>query len=236
MLSEFICYQAAYGNRQFSADFGYSVIYSIDGHLNHESLLSSILFYDDEKGVAMSAPTTIALIIGSLRKESINRKFAEYIVSQMPESITVKEINIADLPLYNQDYDEITIDSYERVRQQMSAADAVLIVTPEHNRTMPAALKNVIDIASRPYKESVWHDKKVAVVTASPSNYGGISSGLDVRKSMQMLSANMMVSPEVYLSQATDSLTETGEVTERTQRYLQKFIDDLVAFAGSTGA
>ncbi len=184
----------------------------------------------------MSAPITIALIIGSLRKESINRKFAEYIVSQMPESITVKEINIADLPLYNQDYDETTIDSYERVRQQMSAADAVLIVTPEHNRTMPAALKNVIDIASRPYKESVWHDKKVAVMTASPSNYGGISSGLDVRKSMQMLSANMMVSPEVYLSQATDSLTETGEVTERTQRYLQKFIDDLVAFAGSTGA
>lgn len=184
----------------------------------------------------MSAPTTIALIIGSLRKESINRKFAEYIVSQLPESIRVEEVNIADLPLYNQDYDDTTIDSYERVRQQLKAADAILIVTPEHNRTMPAALKNVIDIASRPYKESVWTYKKVAVVTASPSNYGGINSGLDVHKSMQMLSAQMMISPEVYLSQATDSLNEDGSVSERTQKYLQRFINELVEFVGSTSA
>lgn len=184
----------------------------------------------------MSAPTTIALIIGSLRKESINRKFAEYIVSQLPKSIRVEEVNIADLPLYNQDYDDTTIDSYERVRQQLKAANAVLIVTPEHNRTMPAALKNVIDIASRPYKESVWTYKKVAVVTASPSNYGGINSGLDVHKSMQMLSAQMMISPEVYLSQATDSLNEDGSVSERTQKYLQRFINELVVFVGSTSA
>lgn len=184
----------------------------------------------------MSAPTTIALIIGSLRKESINRKFAEYIVSQLPESIRVEEVNIADLPLYNQDYDDTTIDSYERVRQQLKAADAILIVTPEHNRTMPAALKNVIDIASRPYKESVWTYKKVAVVTASPSNYGGINSGLDVHKSMQMLSAQMMISPEVYLSQATDSLNEDESVSERTQKYLQRFINELVEFVGSTSA
>lgn len=184
----------------------------------------------------MSASIKIALIIGSLRKASINRKFAQYIVSQMPENVTVEEVCIADLPLYNQDYDDTTIDSYERVRQQLTAADAVLIVTPEHNRTMPAALKNVIDIASRPYKESVWRHKKVALVTASPSNYGGINSGLDVRKSMQMLSAHMMVSPEVYLSQATDSLNEDGSVTERTQKYLQTFIDELVAFAAGTDA
>lgn len=184
----------------------------------------------------MSAPTTIALIIGSLRKDSINRKFAEYIVSQMPDSIKVEEVNIADLPLYNQDYDDTTIDSYERVRQQLKAADAVLIVTPEHNRTMPAALKNVIDIASRPYKESVWTYKKVALVTASPSNYGGINSGLDVRKSMEMLLAQMMTSPEMFLSQATESLNEDGSVSERTQKYLERFINALVAFVGSKSA
>ncbi|MGP9688314.1 NADPH-dependent FMN reductase [Psychrobacter sp. AOP22-C1-C5] len=184
----------------------------------------------------MSAPTTIALIIGSLRKESINRKFAEYIVSQMPDSIKVEEVNIADLPLYNQDYDDTTINSYERVRQQLKAADAVLIVTPEHNRTMPAALKNVIDIASRPYKESVWAHKKVAVVTASPSNYGGINSGLDVRKSMEMLLAQIMTSPEMFLSQATESLNEDGSVSERTQKYLERFINALVAFVGSKSA
>lgn len=184
----------------------------------------------------MSESKNIALIIGSLRKESINRKFAEYIVSQIPESLTVEEVNIADLPLYNQDYDDTTIDSYERVRHQLKNADAVLIVTPEHNRTMPAALKNVIDIASRPYKESVWEGKKVAVVTASPGTYGGRVSGLDVRKSMQMLSAQMMISPEVYLGHATDSLNEDGSVSERTQKFLQKFVDEFVVFAGNTSA
>ena len=184
----------------------------------------------------MTASTNIALIIGSLRKASINRKFAEYIVSQIPDSIKVSEVNIADLPLYNQDYDDMTIDSYERVRAQLKAADAVLIVTPEHNRTMPAALKNVVDIASRPHGNSVWTGKKVAVVTASPSTYGGRSSGLDVRKSMQMLSAQMMISPEVYLSHATDSLNEDGSVSERTQKFLQKFVDELVEFVGNTGA
>lgn len=184
----------------------------------------------------MSKSTNIALIIGSLRKESINRKFAEYIVSQIPEGVTIEEVNIADLPLYNQDYDDTTIDSYERVRQQLKAADTVLIVTPEHNRTMPAALKNVIDIASRPHGDSAWTDKKVAVVTASPGTYGGRASGLDVRKSMQMLSAQVMIAPEVYLGHATDSLDEDGNVSERTQKFLQKFVKALLAFSGSTSA
>ena len=182
----------------------------------------------------MSTSLNIALIIGSLRKESINRKFAELMVSQMPESVVIEEVHIADLPVYNQDYDDTTIDSYERVRKQLKAADAVLIVTPEHNRTMPAALKNVIDIGSRPYKESVWTHKKVAVVTASPGSFGGINSGLDVRKSMQMLSAQMMIDPEIHLSRATDSLNEDGSVSERTQKLLQRFVTDFVDFAGHT--
>ncbi|MEN2750146.1 NAD(P)H-dependent oxidoreductase [Psychrobacter sp. FBL11] len=184
----------------------------------------------------MSTSTNVALIIGSLRKASINRKFAEFIVSQLPDNVTATEVHIADLPLYNQDYDDQTIDSYDRVRKQIKDADAVLIVTPEHNRTMPAALKNVIDIASRPYKQSVWEGKKVAVVTASPGTYGGRASGLDVRKSMQMLSAQMMIRPEVYLGHATDSLDDEGNVSDRTQKFLQKFVNEFVIFAGNTSA
>lgn len=178
----------------------------------------------------MSTPACVALIIGSLREASINRKFAEYIVSQIPDSIEVEEVNIADLPLYNQDYDNQDIANYTRVRKQLSQADAVLIVTPEHNRTMPAALKNVIDIGSRPHGKSVWTDKKVAVVTASPGTYGGRVSGLDVRKSMQMLSAQMMVSPEVYLGRAAESLDENGQVSERTQKFLKRFVDGFVEY------
>lgn len=173
----------------------------------------------------------VGLIIGSLRTDSINRKFAEFIVSQLPKNITVREIKISDLPLYNQDYDDLTIESYERVRHDIKQADAILIVTPEHNRTMPAALKNVIDIGSRPFKQSVWANKKVAVVTASPSSYGGINSGLDVRKSMQHLSVQMMINPEIFLSHATDSLDDEGNVIERTQEFLQKFIEAFTEFA-----
>ena len=184
----------------------------------------------------MSASINIALIIGSLRKESINRKFAELMVSQMPENVVIEEVHISDLPVYNQDYDDTTIDSYERVRKQLKNADGVLIVTPEHNRTMPAALKNVIDIGSRPYKESVWTHKKVAVVTASPGSFGGINSGLDVRKSMQMLSAQMMIDPEIHLSRATDSLNDDGSVSRRTQKFLQRFVTDFVDFARNTSA
>ena len=182
----------------------------------------------------MSASIHIALIIGSLRKESINRKFAEFIASQMPDNVDIKEVHIADLPLYNQDYDDTTIDSYERVRQQLKDADAVLIVTPEHNRTMPAALKNVVDIGSRPYTKSVWEHKKVAVITASPGSFGGINSGMDVRKSMQMLSAEVMIDPEIYLSRATDSLNEDGSVSERTQKFLQGFVTEFIKFAGQS--
>ena len=92
------------------------------------------------------------------------------------------------------------------------------------------------NIASRPHGNSVWTGKKVALVTASPGSFGGINSGLDVRKSMQMLSAQMMISPEVYLGHATDSLNEDGSVSERTQKFLQKFVDELVEFVGNTGA
>lgn len=178
----------------------------------------------------MEKKIKLALVIGSLRDASINRIYANHIVSQLPEHIEVEEVTISDLPLYNQDFDSQHIESYERVRSQIKAADALLIVTPEHNRTMPAALKNVIDIGSRPHKQGVWENKKVALVTAVPGTYGGRGSGLDVRKVMQSLSANMMVSPEVYLSHATESI-EDGKVTsERTQEFLQKFIDALVKF------
>lgn len=180
----------------------------------------------------MDKTMTVSLIIGSLRDASINRKFAEFIVAQLPEPVKVEEVNIADLPLYNQEYDEQDIASYTRVRKQLKNADAVLIVTPEYNRTMPAALKNVIDVASRPYNDSVWTAKKVAVVTASPGAYGGRASGLDVRKSMQMLSAQMMISPEVYLSRASDSLDDEGKVVPKTQEFLKKFVSEFIKFIG----
>lgn len=179
----------------------------------------------------MSHPIHVGLIIGSLRNDSINRKFAEYIATLLPAHMHVKNIVISDLPLYNQDDDEKQIESCERVRQEIQQSDVILIASPEHNRTMTAALKNVIDIASRPHQKSVWANKKVAIISASPGNFGGINAALDARKSLEALSAKVMIKPEVYLSRATQSLDENGVNSEHTQKFLQQFTDAFISFA-----
>ncbi|MDO5639152.1 MAG: NAD(P)H-dependent oxidoreductase [Neisseria sp.] len=176
--------------------------------------------------------TNIALIIGSLSRKSINRAIAQHIAAQAGENIAVEEVQIGDLPLYTQDLDAEDIPAYERVRRQLQNADAVLIVSPEHNRSMPAAVKNLIDIASRPYGKNVWAGKKVAVVTASPGSYGGINSGLHLRQSLQMLGADMLIAPEVFLSRASDALDENGKVADaRTAAFLNKFAAAFYAWA-----
>ena len=137
--------------------------------------------------------------------------------------MVVEEVQIGDLPLYTQDLDSESIPAYERVRAQLQAADAVLIVSPEHNRSMPAAVKNLLDIASRPAGKSLWGGKKTAVITASPGSYGGINSGLHIRQSLQAMSADVMIAPEVFLSRAHTALADGQVNDERTAAFLNKF-------------
>lgn len=175
----------------------------------------------------------IALIIGSLRKDSINRLFAQYICNELEQSnsdLNINEIRLDDLPIYNQDFDSQNIDSYNRVRQQIKQADAVLVVTPEHNRTIPAALKNIIDIASRPSGENLWSGKKIAVVTASPGSFGGISATIDFRKIMQVLGAHVLIKPDVQLSKATQYLENKQINNDKTKEVLQKFAQQFIEF------
>lgn len=167
----------------------------------------------------------IVLLIGSLRADSYNRKVAQYIRSIAPDYWQVSEVEIADLPIYNQDFDDQPIEVYERVRGQIAAADAVLFITPEHNRSVPAALKNVVDIVSRPAGRNVWAGKKAAVVTASTGSYGGINAGVHLRQILQMLGVTVLVQPEVYLTRIQEKVDELGVLNnERTQRFLQQFV------------
>lgn len=169
--------------------------------------------------------TKIALIIGSLSQRSINRNVAHTICQNVPAEVHIEEVQISDLPLYTQDLDQHTVESYERVRRQIRGVDAVLIVSPEHNRGIPAAMKNVLDVVSRPFGQNLWAGKKVAVVTASPGSYGGINSGLHLRQSLQAVGANVLNAPEVYLSRAS------LEIDERTQGFLAKFAAAFWAWA-----
>ena len=167
--------------------------------------------------------TKIALVIGSLSRQSVNRTVAGHIAAQAPAGVAIEEVQIGDLPLYTQDLDAESVPQYERVRAQLKAADAVLIVSPEHNRAMPAAVKNLIDIASRPFGQNVWQGKKVAAITASPGSYGGITAGLQIRQSLQMLGVTVLTTPEVFLSRANAAL-ENGQVTnDQTADFLNKF-------------
>lgn len=168
--------------------------------------------------------TKIAVIVGSLSQQSINRNVAAHLVKTLAQSAEIELVQIDDLPLYTQDRDATIVPSYERVRSQLKQADAVLIVSPEHNRSVPAAVKNILDIASRPYGQNLWANKKVAVVTASPGSYGGINSGTHLRQILQAVGSQVFIAPEVYLSRAS------LEIDERTGGFLDKFAQSLLAW------
>ncbi|RRD41951.1 NAD(P)H-dependent oxidoreductase [Comamonadaceae bacterium OH3737_COT-264] len=177
--------------------------------------------------------TRMALVVGSLAKKSLNRAIAHHITAQAPAGFAIEEVQIGDLPLYTQDLDGMEVPAYERVRAQLKAADVVLIASPEHNRSIPAALKNLLDIASRPAGQGLWGGKKVAILTASPGAYGGINSGLHLRQSLQAMGADLLIAPEVFLSRAHTALGEDGQVSnESTAAFLDKFATAFYAWAG----
>ena len=155
----------------------------------------------------------IAIIVGSLRKDSLNRKVARSICSIRGDNLDCSMIEIGDLPLYNQDYDAMPEqpEPYVRFRQQVGAADGVLFVSPEYNRGIPGVLKNAIDVGSRPYGSSVWDKKPAAIVTASPGSIGGFGANHQIRQSCVFLNMPVMQQPEAYLGHVTDdSFDESG--------------------------
>ena len=155
----------------------------------------------------------IAILVGSLRKDSINRKIAKSICAMRDDNLDCEMVEIGDLPLYNQDYDTAAQqpEQYVRFRDQVRAADGVLFVTPEYNRSVPGVLKNAIDVGSRPYGHSVFDKKPAAIVTASPGAIGGFGANHHLRQSCVFLNMPMMLQPEAYLGNVSDdSFDESG--------------------------
>ena len=146
----------------------------------------------------------IAIIVGSLRKESINRKVARSICALRDDNLDCSMIEIGDLPLYNQDLDGTPPEQWVRFRQQIAAADGVLFCSPEYNRGIPGVLKNAIDVGSRPYGQSVFDKKPAAIVTASPGSIGGFGSNHQIRQACVFLNMPVMQQPEAYLGHVSD--------------------------------
>ena len=173
----------------------------------------------------MSKVYTIAVLVGSLRKASINRKVALALAELAPANLKLSIVEIGDLPLYNEDIDVTPPAAYSTFRQQVSAADAVLFVTPEYNRSVPAPLKNAIDVGSRPYGKSAWSGKPGAIISVSPGAIGGFGANHHLRQSLVFLDVPCMQQPEAYLGGAGSVFDEAGKLSEKTRPFLQAFID-----------
>jgi chromate reductase len=172
----------------------------------------------------MSHPRNVAVIVGSLRKDSVTRKVARAIEAQAPANLKFDEIPIGDLPLYNQDDEASPPAAYIAFRDRIRAADAVLFATPEYNRGLPAALKNAVDVGSRPYGQSAWNGKPAAVVSVSPGAIGAFGANHHLRQSLVFLNMPTLQMPEAYIGNAFSLFGADGELTnESTTEFLSTF-------------
>ena len=155
----------------------------------------------------------IAIVVGSLRKDSINRKIARSMCAVRGDNLQCSMIEIGNLPLYNQDYDKSPDEpsAYRAFREQIASADGILFCTPEYNRGVPGVLKNAIDVGSRPYGHSVWNGKPAAIISASPGAIGGFGANHQLRQACVFLNMPVMQQPEAYLGHVSDdSFDEDG--------------------------
>ena len=185
----------------------------------------------------MSANYNIAVFVGSLRKESLNRKMARALAEAAPSGMTLEIIEIGDLALYNEDAEKEAPESWRKFRDRVRPADAVLFVTPEYNRSVPGCLKNAIDVGSRPYGKSVWMGKPGAVVSVSPSPIGAFGANHHLRQSMVFLNVPMLQQPEAYIGGAADMFDAQGKLTrENTKELLSKFLQAFATWIARNSA
>lgn len=175
----------------------------------------------------------VAVFVGSLRKESFNRKMAKVLAKLAPESLNLEIIEIGGLPLYDQDYDDEGRPpaAYTEFRDRVKSFDGVLFVTAEYNRSVPAVLKNAIDVGSRPYGQSVWAGKPGAVMTVSPGAIGGFGANHHLRQSLVFLDVPAMQQPEAYIGGAAQLFDGDGNITnEGTRDFLATFMATFAAW------
>lgn len=171
---------------------------------------------------------SIGIIVGSLRKDSYCKAIARVITSLMPEEFNMEMIEIGDLPLFNQDYEDNgdTPETYTAFRQKIKEMDGFLFVTPEYNRSYPAAIKNALDVASRPYGQSCWSGKPGAIISVSPSKLSAFGANHHLRQVMVFLNILMMQQPEAYIGNVDSIFDSEGNVKdESTMNFLQSLAE-----------
>jgi len=184
----------------------------------------------------MTTPYRIAILVGSLRKASYNRRVAVAMSALAPSSLTFEFVEIGDLPLYNEDLDTdgAVPAAWSRFRDAVRPVDGVLFFTPEYNRSVPGVLKNAIDVGSRPYGKSVWSKKAGAVVSVATGGIGGMGANHALRQSMVFLDVPMMQQPEAYIGHAAKLFADSGDVAgDDTKKFFRTVIDAYAAWVAT---
>ncbi|WP_293677608.1 NADPH-dependent FMN reductase [uncultured Phenylobacterium sp.] len=171
----------------------------------------------------MPQARTVAVLVGSLRKDSVNRKTAEALAALTPD-LKFNFVEIGDLPFFDQDLESDPPAQWVRLRQEIAAADAVLFVTPEYNRGLPAVLKNAIDVASRPYGQSKWNSKPGAVISVTAGSQGAMLANHQLRSSLVFLNVPTLQQPEAYISGALSLFDDKGGlIKDSTTEFLRAY-------------
>ena len=176
----------------------------------------------------------VGVIVGSLRKGAYSRMMAHAVKELAPASFTFTDIAIGDLPLYNQDLEtDSPPAAWTKFREQVGQTDAVLFVTPEYNRGMPGALKNALDVGSRPWGKSVWKGRPTAVASITPGALGAMSAHQQLRITLSVLDSPALPGPEVYIPNAASLFDEAGKLTnDDTKKILTTLVEGLDRWIG----
>lgn len=172
----------------------------------------------------------VAVIIGSLRKDSYNRKLANAIVKLAPPEFTFQQVQIGDLPLYNQDDDTNQAEPVKRLKNEIKLAQGLLFVTPEYNRSVPGVLKNALDQASRPYGQNAWAGKPAGISGASIGSIGTAMAQQHLRNILAFLDVPVLGQPEAFIHVKEGLFDEAGELGAGSKQFFQNWMDRYVAW------
>lgn len=167
----------------------------------------------------------VLIIVGSLREHSLNRKMANALEKLAPAEFILSQLNIAELPHYNQDDDDTPAPAVVRLKSEISAADGLIFVTPEYNRSIPGVLKNALDHASRPYGKNVWAKKTAGILGVSIGMTGTAMAQQHLRNILSYLDVSVLAQPEAYFHDKNDLFDAQGNLNELTRPFLQTWMD-----------
>ena len=178
----------------------------------------------------------IAVLVGSLRRDSFNRKLARAVAKLTPPELAFEEVRIDDLPLYNQDDDASPAPSVRRLKDELAAARGFLFVTPEYNRSIPGVLKNAIDHASRPYGQSSWAGKPAGIMGASIGAIGTAMAQQHLRNVLAYLDVPTLGQPEAFIHVKDGLFDDAGDLAAGSKAFLQGWMDRYVAWVKAHAA